>query len=90
MNKITTSIDQNEITVCIFLDLSKAFDTLDHQILFSKLEHYGICGIALLWIIFLIGNNLSNSMRPVPSNGLLSAGSSGFNIRPLIFPTLYK
>ena len=50
MNKITTSIDQNEITVCIFLDLSKAFDTLDHQILFSKLEHYGIRGIALLWI----------------------------------------
>ena len=50
MNKITTSIDQNEITVGIFLDLSKAFDTLDHQILFSKLEHYGICGIGLLWI----------------------------------------
>ena len=50
MNKITTSIDQNEITVGIFLDLSKAFDILDHQILFSKLEHYGICGIALLWI----------------------------------------
>jgi hypothetical protein len=50
MNKITTSIDQNEITVGIFLDLSKAFDTLDLQILFSKLEHYGIRGIGLLWI----------------------------------------
>jgi hypothetical protein len=48
MNKITTSIDQNEITVGIFLDLSKVFDTLEHQILFSKLEHYGIHGIALL------------------------------------------
>jgi hypothetical protein len=40
MNKIATSIDQNEITVSIFLDLSKTFDTLYHQILFSKLEHY--------------------------------------------------
>jgi hypothetical protein len=49
MNKIATSIDQSEITVCIFLNLSRAFDTLDHQILFSKLEHYGIPGIALQW-----------------------------------------
>ena len=39
VNKIATSIDQNEITAGVFLDLSKAFDTLDHQILFHKLEH---------------------------------------------------
>ena len=31
INKIAMSIDQNEITAGIFLDLSKAFDTLDHQ-----------------------------------------------------------
>ena len=50
VNKIATSIDQNEITAGVFLDLSKAFDTLDHQILFEKLEHYGVCGLALQWI----------------------------------------
>ena len=50
LNKITSAIDQRETTVGIFLDLSKAFDTIDHDILFTKLEHYGIRDAALQWI----------------------------------------
>ena len=50
INKIATSIDENKMTAGVLLDLSKAFDTISHEILFYKLEHYGIRGIALKWI----------------------------------------
>ena len=50
LNKISSAIDQHETTVGIFLDLSKALDTIDHEILFTKLEHCGIHDVALQWI----------------------------------------
>ena len=50
INKISSAIDRHEIPAGAFLDLSKAFDTLDHEILFAKLEQYGIRDVALKWI----------------------------------------
>ena len=41
-DRIITNIDNKKSPLNIFLDLSKAFDTLDHNILLDKLHHYGI------------------------------------------------
>jgi hypothetical protein len=49
VDKITQAIDKGEYTIGIFLDLSKAFDTINHKILIQKLEHYGIRGITRQW-----------------------------------------
>ena len=48
--KISLALDCNEHDVGVFLDLSEAFHTVDHNILLDKLEHYGICGLALDWV----------------------------------------
>ena len=42
IDKITNEMDSNTIPLNIYFDLSKAFDTLNHDILLDKLEHYGI------------------------------------------------
>ena len=50
LNNIVNTLENKEYGVCIFLDFAKAFDTVNHEILLKKLEHYGIRGVAQQWM----------------------------------------
>ena len=55
-DKIQRAIEDKKISCGIFLDLSKAFDTVDHCILLKKLEYYGIRGMANDWFQSYLSN----------------------------------
>ena len=42
---IRQALDEGKIGHGIFVDLQKAFDTVEHEVLLSKLDHYGVCGL---------------------------------------------
>jgi len=56
VDKISSAIDNNEVAVGFFMDLSKAFDNVNYEILFTKLEHNGIRGSSLQWIKSYLSN----------------------------------
>ena len=64
VNKILGAIENKKLSNWTFLgDLSKAFDTVNHDILIRKLDQYDIRGIALGWYT----NYLCNKKQFVPS-----------------------
>ena len=56
INNVSLSIEESCHTIGLFLDFSKAFDTINHNILLHKLAHYGIRGKALEWYRSYLGN----------------------------------
>ena len=89
VDKIGSSLDRSEHTIGIFLDLSKAFDTIDHTILLRKLNRCGVRGRALDWF----RSYLDNRQQYVPwqnhnsSHTTLSCGvPQGSILGPVLFP----
>ena len=56
VEKISDALDKKMFSVGLFIDLKKAFDTLNHNILIEKLKFYGIRGVASDWLISYLSN----------------------------------
>ena len=68
VSKVAKILDNGELGLGLFLDLSKAFDCLDYNILFKKMEFFGIRGNALDWF----KDYLTERSQRVSFNGTLS------------------
>ena len=66
---IRKTLDDGNIGCGVFVDLQKAFITVDHQILLAKSNRYGICGVSNDWF----KSYLSNCSQYVSINGYESS-----------------
>ena len=87
-NSLRKAIDNNLYTCGVFLDFTKAFDTVNHGILLDKLEAYGIRGIPLNWFV----NYLTDRRQYVDLGGVKSSEQTiicgipqGSTLGPLLF-----
>lgn len=93
-NNIHQDLDNNNVVCGIFLDLSRAFDCIDFEILFVKLEHYGIRGTELEWFkSYMTNRQHSLKMKNPRTNKYMQSGALGTSmgvpqgsvLGPLIF-----
>ena len=85
---IRKALDDNEFACGVFLDLKKAFDTVKHDVLLKKIEHYGVRGPALKWFTsYLSEKKQYTSVNNINShiNDLSYGVPQGSVLGPLLF-----
>lgn len=68
VNTILNALDGQEIVCGLFLDLSKAFDTLNHNYLLNKLENMGVRGTSLQWFSSYLQNRKQRTLISINGN----------------------
>ena len=71
LNDIITAIDKKQYCAAVFIDLAKAFDSVNHHILIGRLNSLGFSNDCLAWFT----NYFSDRAQCVKSEGLLSGSS---------------
>ena len=92
IDRVMSAFENKNTPVAIYMDLSKAFDTLDHGILLQKLNYYGIKGSELKWFKsyledrkqYVETNNIKSDHKTistgVPQSSVRNRTSALFNL----------
>ena len=56
LDYVHSSFDKKQSTIAVYIDFSKVFDTVNHEILVSKFQHNGIRGVMLSWFKSYLSN----------------------------------